>query len=137
MYEYSEIINDMGNELSMMNLGTSKFENNPTYYQVMIKIGSHFFQGEHPFSYYKEDVESIIKNLNKMHDELKGSVTMGDDDESDSHLTLEMKKYGHMLVYGQLGGTHTGTYLNFKFESDQTILPGLTTFLESLLDTTE
>lgn len=132
MYEYTQIISETGHEFSIMNLGTSKYENNPTYYNVMIKIKSGLFQGEHSFSFYKENVQSMIKILNTMHSELKGILIIRDD-ESDSHVNLEMGNYGHMQIHGEIGGTHTGNYLCFDYESDHTVLPGLIMFFESLL----
>ncbi|MCF7799944.1 hypothetical protein K9L05_01175 [Candidatus Babeliales bacterium] len=94
------------------------------YLTFNVKIKSGKFSGESNFCISEENISLFIKKLSEMHNRLIGNCELRDYD-SDSYINFEMIKLGHMLVYGQIGGSHEEQFMRFKFETDQSILLNL------------
>lgn len=141
MGEEINLIHEQGNEFTVVSAecySTGMYKNREIWYcamEINIRTVSSMggrFTGIHPFIFLKDEVSTYIEQLTKMHSELIGSIKINDT-ESDSSIVLDMVKYGHVLVHGQIGGTHTGNYLTFNYETDQTVLPVFINFMRSLL----
>ena len=137
----TKLISEKGNEFTVVSsscYSTGTYKNQEIWYcmvEIKIKTSSSmggWFEGKHSFSFVKDEVSTYIGQLTKMHSDLTGSIEINDS-ESDSNIVLKMTKYGHVLVHGQIGGTHTENYLTFNYETDQTVLPGFINFMKSLL----
>ena len=94
------------------------------YFTFNIKIKSGEFSGSSNFCISKEKVISTIETLTEMYNTFAGSCAIKDYD-SDSHICLEMGKFGQINLYGQIGGSHEDHNMRFKYILDQTILPNL------------
>ena len=135
-----QLINESGNTftiISSKSYSTGVYKNREIWYcAVQIKIGTQSyggqFEGWWEFTFMRDTVSIYIEQLTKMHSDLSGSIRI-EDTESDANVSLEMVKHGHVAVYGNIGGTHTKNYLTFKYETDQTVLPGFINFMKSLL----
>ena len=102
------------------------------YFTFNIKIKSGEFSGISNFCIFNKDIIVYIKLLSTMSNELKGACKITDSD-SDSYITIEMQKFGHICISGQIGGSHEDHSVKFKYISDQTILDNLiNTFKEVL-----
>ena len=102
------------------------------YSTMCIYVKSGGFSGWTHFCISNENVNSIINLLSIMNKDLKGCCHISDSD-SDSCIILEMEKYGHVLISGQIGGSHEAHIMKFKFATDQTILTGLIQMLKKVL----
>ena len=94
------------------------------YTTFNIKIKSGQFAGASSFCMPRENIISTIDILAKMNKSLQGSCIINDID-SDALIVFEMGNLGHMLIYGQIGGSHQDHFMKFSFLADQTVLPGL------------
>jgi len=110
------IINLEGKELIVEHLYTVE-----DYFTFRIRVKSGDFSGTSNFCISKEALLSIFEKLTKMHKELKGCCEINDSD-SDAYITFDMDKFGHMSVYGQIGGSHEDHFMKFKYSTDQTVL---------------
>ncbi len=102
------------------------------YFTFNIKVRSGDFAGASHFCMPKEKVISIIEEISNMYKDLTGSCQIRDYD-SDANIAIEMTEFGHMCVYGQIGGSHEDHSMKFKYNSDQTVLANLTQMLKALL----
>ena len=116
MNEEYVIIDSEGKKLNIEYLYTVD-----DYITFNIKVKSQEFSGVSNFSMSKESVTSIIENLSIMYEKLKGFCEIKDCD-SDANIKIEMDKYGHLYVFGQIGGSHEDHFMKFKFKADQTVL---------------
>jgi len=67
---------------------------------------------------------------------MSGNTTLEDND-SDASINFQMKPYGQVIIYGQVGGSHEENYLKFSFQIDQTCIDPLLTDFYRLLKTEE
>ncbi len=102
------------------------------YFTFKIKIRSGEFEGASNFCISKEVLISIINCLHNMYNELVGSCTLHDYD-SDAYLAMEMQKFGHMCLHGQIGGSHEEHNMRFRFIIDQTALANLMEVFKAVL----
>ena len=121
------IINSEGKELSVEHLYTVE-----GYFTFNIKVKSGEFTGTSNFCMPKENVISIVEKLSMMNKDLKGCCEVKDYD-SDACIIIEMNKFGHAVLYGQIGGSHEEHFMKFKYETDQTMLEKLICTFKPLL----
>lgn len=91
---------------------------------LKVKVKSGDFMGVSKFCISEEVITSTIEKLTEMHKELKGICEIVDSD-SDAYITLEMDKLGHVIVFGQIGGSHEEHFMKFKYATDQTVLKNI------------
>lgn len=127
MIENNVLINSEGKELIVEHLYTVE-----DYFTFNIKVKSGEFAGASNFCMPKEKVGSILQTLSEMHKELKGCCEINDSD-SDAFITIEMDKFGHMSVYGQIGGSHEEHFMKFKYTTDQTVLEQFVRLIKALM----
>lgn len=127
MLENKKIINSEGKELIVEHLYTVE-----DYFTFNIKVKSGDFSGASNFCISKEAIFSIVKTLTEMHKELKGFCEISDSD-SDAYITFDMDKFGHMSVYGQIGGSHEEHYMKFKYSTDQTVIEKFVQLIKALI----
>ena len=101
------------------------------YLTFKTKVKSDEFSGVSNFCISKEEIASIINTLSIMHSELKGICKIQDYD-SDAFLYIEVQKLGHVLISGQIGGSHQEHFMKFKIKTDQTVLLNLIQTFKSL-----
>ena len=101
------------------------------YFTFNIKIKSGEFSGSSNFCIPKFEIIKIGDALSKMYNELKGFCEIKDFD-SDAYIRLDMDKFGHMFIFGQIGGSHEDHFMKFKFTSDQTVLDKFINIIEKL-----
>ena len=121
------LVNSEGKELVVEHLYTVE-----GYFTLSIKVKSGEFAGASNFCMPKESVVSIIETLSIMNKDLKGCCEVKDYD-SDAYVIVEMDKFGHVALCGQIGGSHEEHFMKFKYETDQTILEKLIRIFKSLL----
>lgn len=102
------------------------------YYTLNIKVKSGEFAGASNFCVSKDNILSAIEALSMMNEKLTGHCKISDND-SDSHITFEIDKFGHMRMTGQIGGSHEEHYMNFEYITDQTVLNKLIQMLKGFL----
>lgn len=103
------------------------------YLTFNISVKSGVFEGASHFCIPKTKIIHIISELNHMHEELKGKIEMKDTD-SDSFIAIQMKQFGHICIWGQIGGSYESNYMKFSYDTDQTILMEIIrTFKDSLI----
>jgi hypothetical protein len=136
-----QLINESGSTFTVVSsssYSTGVYKNREIWYcaaYIKIETKSYAggqFEGCWEFTFLRDNVSTYIEQLTKMHSNLSGSIRI-EDSESDANVSLEMVERGHVAVYGHIGGTHTENYLTFKYETDQTVLPGFINFMKSLL----
>jgi hypothetical protein len=87
---------------------------------ISIHVKTHGFAGHSEFCIQKKEIEDYIIKLRVLDNELKGLVTILDND-SDSSISFEFE--GKKLkIYGQLGGSYNNNFIKFDFSADQTII---------------
>lgn len=101
------------------------------YLTFNIKIKSGDFSGASNFCISKENLNLIFNTLSNMYKKLEGRCEIFDND-SDSYITIDMNKLGHLNISGQIGGSYEDHFMKFKFSSDQTILLNLIQLLKPL-----
>lgn len=102
------------------------------YLTLAIGVKSGEFRGKSNFCISEEQLGVFLQSLKKMNVRLSGDSRM-DDSDSDAHIIFEATKLGHVVVSGQIGGSHEEYSMRFKFTSDQKILEGLVRLLGSLI----
>ncbi len=127
MTDNNILINSDGKELILEHLYTVE-----GYSTFNIKVKSGEFAGASNFCIAKQDVVSINVKLLQMYKDLKGYCEIKDHD-SDAYVMIEMDKFGHMCIYGQIGGSHEEHSMKFKYNTDQTVLIGLMCRFKALL----
>ena len=103
------------------------------YYTFSTYVYSAGFCGKASLCIPEDKLKEHVKVLSTMHKELKGVISIKSF-ESDTHFIIEMGRYGHLFIAGQIGASHRDHYMKFKMESDQTILPKIVLFIRSLLE---
>lgn len=127
MVDNSVVIGSDDKELIIAHLYTVE-----DYLTFRIKVTSGEFSGASNFCLSKEKVLSIIEMLTNMHEVLGGGCKINDSD-SDAFIAFEMEKYGHLEVYGQIGGSHEDHFMKFDYWTDQTILLNMVQALKRVL----
>jgi hypothetical protein len=94
------------------------------YFTFDLSVLSRGFAGTSHFCVSRDDIEQLCDQLSLMHATLKCSVMLPDYD-SDGKVVFEMEEGGHVIVSGQVGGSHEDHYIRFRFETDQTCIPKL------------
>ncbi|MBR8661818.1 hypothetical protein [Brevibacillus sp. NL20B1] len=102
------------------------------YITLALTIKSGDFKGKSNFCFSKETLTHFIQSLKEMGTRLDGSSRI-DDYDSDAYIYLEVNKLGHVVISGQLGGSHQEHSMKFKFSTDQTVLEELRQYLDSLV----
>ncbi|MFD2115647.1 hypothetical protein ACFSTH_11555 [Paenibacillus yanchengensis] len=102
------------------------------YLTLSIGVRSGVFVGKSNFCISEEKLGLFIQSIKEINDRLLGDSRM-DDYDSDAHIIFGANKLGHVVVSGQIGGSHEEHSMRFKFTSDQTILEGLVYLLDSLI----
>ena len=104
------------------------------YITFSVNVTSGPFSGESNFCVATELLEKGIYELQNVYKLLAGTYTLNDYD-SDDFFAFEMQQHGHMIVRGQVGGSHNSQYLVYEFQSDQTALKKIIDNLSRLLKT--
>lgn len=102
------------------------------YITFKLDVKSGPFTGSSHFCILKQKLHLVIEEMNNMYKDLKGSCELKDYD-SDAFITLEMKRLGHVSIFGQIGGSQEDHNMRFKFTSDQTGLAIVLRSLQTLL----
>ena len=92
-----------------------------SYYTFSVKVKSGEFAGKSSFCIPEKSINNLTTGFKMMYEELEGQIVINDFD-SDAFISFQMKKLGHIVISGQVGGSHQKQYLKFELESDQTIL---------------
>lgn len=127
MKEINYIICSKGEELILEHLYTVE-----VYSTISIKVKSGEFAGASNFCISRDGVISIVNTLSGMYQKLNGNCDIRDCD-SDAFITIEVDKYGHVYLFGQIGGSHEEHFMKFRFDTDQTLLKNLIDFLKVIL----
>jgi hypothetical protein len=85
------------------------------------------FSGSSHFCVRRDQLEKLCHDLKTMHSSFSGKTILNDND-SDALVQFSAEPNGHLIVNGQIGGSHEDNFVKFKFHTDQTCLPG---FIES------
>lgn len=101
------------------------------YVNFILYAKSNSFEGASSFCVSKTMLSIAIKKLWDMHKNLDGLCEINDYD-SDAFITFQINKLGHLLVHGQIGGSHQDHIMRFKYTIDQSILLNLIDQLEKL-----
>lgn len=80
------------------------------------------FCGTSSFCVRRDEIEFLCDELSKLHYSLNGSTSFNDND-SDGFVRFSMEQSGHVVVSGQVGGSHQDHSMRFKFQTDQTCIP--------------
>lgn len=87
------------------------------------------FKGATNFCLSQNNIDTITNILSNMYNMLEGVCEIEDND-SDSVLSLCINnKLGHLVVHGQIGGSHETHNMKFEFLTDQTVLESLKRYL--------
>lgn len=127
MIENNVLFNSDGKELIIEHLYTVE-----DYFTFKVKVKSGEFAGASNFCMPKDEIISLIQTLSVMDKELKGICKVRDYD-SDASFVIEMDKFGHVSIYGQVGGSYEDYNMKFKYAVDQTIIVSFIQILKSLL----
>lgn len=90
------------------------------------------FSGMSHFCIRVDQIKQLCTDLSSIHLTLSGNTKLEDND-SDSFIEFNAEKNGHLLVSGQVGGSHEDHFVRFKFYTDQTCIPALITDFTRLL----
>lgn len=99
-------------------------------FRVVVVSGQ--FSGTSNFCVSNEKLSLVINNLTKIYEEFKGTCEMQDFD-SDGFITFEITSIGHVIIKGQIGGSHEDQYLRFNMRTDQTILSKIISDIKSVI----
>ncbi|MFC6332753.1 hypothetical protein ACFP56_08975 [Paenibacillus septentrionalis] len=102
------------------------------YLTLAISIKSGEFMGKSNFCISEEQLSIFIQSLKEIDARLSGDSKI-DDYDSDAHIIFEVNKLGHVIISGQVGGSHEEHSMRFKFTTDQTILERFGRVLGSLI----
>ena len=97
---------------------------------------SNGFSGTSHFCVRRDQIEKMCSDLTTMKQAMSGNTTLEDND-SDASINFQIKPYGQLIVYGQIGGSHEENYLKFRFQTDQTCIDPLLTDFYRLLKNEE
>lgn len=101
-----------------------------------LTVLSNGFSGTSHFCIRRDQIEKFCSDLKKMHHTMSGNATLEDND-SDASVNFLMKPQGHVVVYGQVGGSHEENYMKFSFLTDQTCIKPLVIDFKKLLKNEE
>jgi len=101
-----------------------------------LTVTSNGFCGTSHFCVRRDQIEKMCSDLTIMKQTMSRNTTLEDND-SDASITFQMKPYGQVIVYGQVGGSHEENYLKFSFQTDQTCIEPLLTDFYKLLKNEE
>jgi hypothetical protein len=101
-----------------------------------LTVLSNGFSGTSHFCVRRAQIEEMCSDLTKMKQAMSGNTTLEDND-SDASVNFQMKPYGQVVVFGQVGGSHEENYLKFSFQTDQTCIEPLLTDFHRLLKNEE
>lgn|GEM_PF-997020 len=101
-----------------------------------LTVLSNGFSGTSHFCVRRDQIEKMCSDLTTMKLAMSGNTTLEDND-SDASINFQMKPYGQVIIYGQVGGSHEENYLKFSFQIDQTCIDPLLTDFYRLLKTEE
>jgi hypothetical protein len=79
---------------------------------------------------YLKNVDVQIKDLLNGH---KSNIEIKDCD-SDAYIVFEFIDDSHVVIRGQIGGTHQNHYLHFNFIADQTVLSRLRACIHEVIE---
>lgn len=96
------------------------------YYTFDLSVKSASFGGTSYFCIQRDEIELFCSQLSKIHATLIGFTKITDYD-SDSFVSFHIETNGHLLINGQVGGSHEDHFMKFSFQTDQTCL---TKFIE-------
>ncbi|GGD14354.1 hypothetical protein [Pontibacillus salipaludis] len=99
------------------------------YHTMRFIVESQGFKGASNFCISNVDLIEVLTKTESVLKELRGSVEISDQD-SDAHIMMTMTRFGHLIVNGQIGGSCDDHSLKFTFDSDQTVLDKLRSFLK-------
>ena len=102
-------------------------------FTVDLTVRSGNYSGTSHFCVRTDEIETFCGALLKIHDSLSGSTRLSDND-SDGFVKFEMEESRHLLVSGQVGGSHEDHFLRFKFSSDHTCLLPFVADFKTLLN---
>ncbi len=97
-----------------------------------LTVSSNGFSGTSHFCVRRDQIEKICSDLTTMKHSLFGNTILEDND-SDASVNFQIQSNGHVLVYGQVGGSHEENYLKFKFQTHQNCIEPLVTDFHKLL----
>lgn len=97
---------------------------------------SNGFSGTSHFCVRRDQIDKMCSDLTIMKQTMSGNTTLEDND-SDASVNFQMKPYGQVIVFGQVGGSHEENYLKFSFQTDQTCIEPLLTDFHKLLKNEE
>lgn len=107
-----------------------------TFATIKFSVSSEGFSGQSNFCIQKIDLIQYEKALSKMHEKLDGECIISDYD-SDTHIIFKSEPFGHVVISGQLGGTHQKQYLYFNLKTDQTVLNEIRSIFNKILNEME
>jgi hypothetical protein len=97
-----------------------------------LTVFSNGFGGTNHFCVKRDQLEKLCADLNEMHSLLSGRTAIEDND-SDAFVEFNIEPNGHLIVRGQVGGSHQDHSVIFKFMTDQTCIPNFTRGFNMLL----
>ena len=97
-----------------------------------VSVFSEGFAGTAHFCVRREQLERFCNELISMYSLLDGSSVLEDND-SDAFVKFEFNSTGHLIVKGQVGGSHEDQMVRFKFQTDQTVIPQFVTDFQLLI----
>jgi hypothetical protein len=110
-------------------------ESEPTQYTpyiLSIKIRVDMkYDFEYEIYAFNWDILNFINELTRIHKKTKGTACLNSQ-ESSSYLNFEVEKSGELSISGRIM-EKLDSYLNFYFESDQTVIPSLINILKELI----
>ena len=100
-------------------------------FDLTVKSGD--FSGRSYFCVRTDQLRELAEELSKMVDKLEGETKLEDND-SDASVAFKIESNGHLVVSGQVGGTHDDHYMKFEFQTDQTSIPEFISEINQLLN---
>src|SRR4051812_5990463 len=97
-----------------------------------LTVSSNGFSGTSHFCVRRDQIEKMCSDLTIMKQSLFGNTTLEDND-SDASVNFQIQSNGHVIVYGQVGGSHEENYFKFTFQTDQTCIEPFVTDFHKLL----
>ncbi len=102
------------------------------YITFSLRVIWNAFSGESTLCMSRCYIEGKIQELKNLYNKLNGKCCFEDFD-SDDFVLFEMKKWGHMLITGQLGGSQNTPFLRYEYYADQTFLNQIILDFENML----
>lgn len=99
-------------------------------YEIFVKSSG--FSGLSNFCIPLESLKNVNTQIKIMIVEFKGNIEIKDSD-SDAYIIFDFIDNGHIVIRGQIGGTHEEQYMCFKFIADQTVLSGLKACIQEVI----